>query len=412
MRKFYRRRLITVAMMAFAILLLIIVSALFIFSYVQTDRTAASTVELLLNNRDSIGRRFEDPAFPDLPEPSFMQRTVPSAYYDITAEKDGTVLSCELRGFPDDTEDDIQAYVVQLVSGGKSAGRLDNFRYGVRETGDGSLHIVLMDITIQLQMLYSMLRNALIIGAAMLILLLVILLPVTSRAAARLARNTETQKQFITDAGHELKTPVAVMRSNLDVMELLQGKSKWSGNIRYQVDRLEALVKQLLLMARADEKQAAGKTEPTDFSKELETELGIYDETALQKNIKLKPHITEGLKVNGDQECVRQLIHALIDNALQYTQQGGDVRVKLEREKRQLCLEITNSVDALPQTEPERLLDRFTRGDTARARKNGGTGIGLSTVKSIAEMYKGSVSVAYPDDKSFRVTVRLPLTRR
>ena len=259
MRKFYRRRLILVAMMAFLILLLLIVSTVFVFSYVQMNRNTASTVDSLLNERESQDRRFNDPAFPELPEPSFMQRIAPSAYYDILADKDGKVLSSDLRGFLDEADSGIQDHVNQVISNGKSRGRLGNFRYGVQEMEDGTLHIVLMDITLQLQMLFFMLRNLLIIGALMLVLLFVILLPVTSRAAARLARNTETQKQFITEAGHELKTPVAVMRSNLDVMELLQGKSKWSGNIRYQVDRLEALVKQLLLMARADEKQAAGK---------------------------------------------------------------------------------------------------------------------------------------------------------
>ena len=409
MRKYYRRRLITVAMIAFMILLLIIIGALFVFSYLQMNNSAHSTIDLLLSSKDDGRAPFDVSAFPEMPGLSFSQRMMPSSYYDITANRNGDILSSESRGFLDSADSDIQNYVQKIASGGKEEGSISHYRYGVKENADGTVHIVLMDITIQLQMLFSMLRNALIIGAALLVLLFVILLPVTSRAAAKLARNTETQKQFITDAGHELKTPVAVIRSNLDVMELLQGKSNWSGNIRYQVDRLEALVKQLLLMARIDEKQSTGKTSVVDFSKELESEAGIYEETVLQKDLRLEKQIAGGLRTMGDQDSLKQLIHALLDNAVQYTPPQGSVRLKLEKNKHTLCLEITNSVDVLPNVEPERLMDRFTRGDTARARKNGGTGIGLSTARSIVELHKGSITVSYPDENTFRVTVHLPL---
>lgn len=95
---------------------------------------------------------------------------------------------------------------------------------------------------------------------------------------------------------------------------------------------------------------------------------------------------------------------------MQYTPPDGSVWVSAGREKKMLRLEVTNTVDALPQIEPERLLDRFTRGDNARSRKNGGTGIGLSTAKSIVDLCHGSISVAYPDDARFQVIVRMPLT--
>ena len=410
MRSYYRRRLITVAMLSFTILLMLIIIALFVFSYIQSDRETDRTVEMLLSREEQPAPPVGGNQFPGKWEPMQDQRVFPSAYYDIRADQDGTVVSSELFGFTEDSDSDVQNYVSQILQAGNNKGRLGSFKYGVEETADGRLHIVLMSITIQMQMLFSMLRTALIIGAVLLALLFVILLPVTSRAAALLAQNTEKQKQFITDAGHELKTPVAVIRSNLDVMELLQGKSNWSGNIRCQVDRLEGLVKQLLLTARVDEKQWTGKTTVLDFSKELENELGIYEETVLQKDLKLQKEVETGLHIKGDEESVKQLIHALLDNAMQYTPSGGSVWVNAGREKKTLSLEIRNTVDALPHIEPERLLDRFTRGDNARSRKNGGTGIGLSTAKSIVELYKGNITVSYAGDNMFQVLVRLPLT--
>ena len=187
-------------------------------------------------------------------------------------------------------------------------------------------------------------------------------------------------------------------------------KSNWSANIRSQVERLDGLVKQLLLLARLDEKQWAGKTTDIDFSNELKNEVSIYEETVTQKELTLKTEIAEGLRIHAEVESVRQLIHVLLDNAMQYTPSGGSVRIKTGKEKRNLRLEITNTVDAFPQIEPERLLDRFVRGDTARSRKNGGTGIGLSTAKSVADLYHGDIAVAYLEGNLFQVTVRLPLT--
>ena len=203
----------------------------------------------------------------------------------------------------------------------------------------------------------------------------------------------------------------AVIRSNLDVMELFQGKSNWSGNIRSQVDRLDGLVKQLLLLARLDEKQWAGKTTDINFSNELKNEVSIYEETVTQKELTLKTDIAEGLRIHAhaEEESVRQLLHVLLDNAMQYTPSGGSVWINAGKEKKNLRLEITNTVDALPQIAPERLLDRFTRGDTARSRKNGGTGIGLSTAKSVADLYHGEITVSYLDENMFQVIVHLPL---
>ncbi|MBR0227081.1 MAG: HAMP domain-containing histidine kinase [Clostridia bacterium] len=409
MKKFYRRRLITVSMLAFLILFILVFSGMFLFSFLQMESETNRTVQSLLNPTENAGQKNEGARLPGVFQTRRGQPMF-SSYYDITASKDGTVIACETRGFLNETDTDIQAFVSQTLAAGKTGGRWGSFKFGVQETADGQMHIILMSISIQLQMLFSMVRSALIIGTALLVLLFIILLPVTAKAATLLIQNTEKQKQFITDAGHELKTPVAVIRSNLDVMELLQGKSNWSANIRSQVERLDGLVKQLLLLARLDEKQWAGKTTDIDFSGELKNEVSIYEETVTQKDLTLKTDIAEGLRIHAEVESVRQLIHVLLDNAMQYTPSGGCVSIKAQKEKKHLRLEVTNTVDAFPQIEPERLLDRFVRGDTARSRKNGGTGIGLSTAKSVADLYHGDITVTYLEGNLFQVTVRLPLT--
>ena len=408
MKRYYRWRIIASAMVAFIILLTLVIGGIVLFSFLQMERSTDQTVQALLTPENSGERPFDEPRMPGFLQGDPRQAMFPSAHYEIETDANGHILTCELRGFAEDTDDDIQGYVDQILESGKDNGRIDSYKYGLKETANGGRHIILMNISIQLQMLSSVLFNALIIGFGLLILLFIILLPVSTKAANLILQNTEKQKQFITDAGHELKTPVAVIRSNLDVMELLEGKSKWSGNIRGQVDRLEGLIKQLLMLARLDEKQWTGKTERIDLSRLTENEMETYREGALQKALDLECSVTPGLCVVGDKDAMKQMIHALMDNAIQYTPDGGNVRVKLGREKKQLCLDIVNTVDALPQIPADRLTDRFVRGDTDRSRKTGGTGIGLSTAKSVVEMHHGSLSINYPDDSRFQIVIRIP----
>ena len=408
MKRYYRRRIIASAMLAFLILLLLVIGGIVLFSYLQAERSTDRTVQFLLSPPEENQMPFNGPNLPKFFGSAPGQMSNPSAFYEIETDGAGKILSCELRGFSDDTDADLQGYVDRIFRQGRDSGKISEFKYGLARQENGNCRLILMDISIQLNMLYSMLRSALIIGAGLSALLLVILFPVSSKAAAMILQNTEKQKQFITDAGHELKTPVAVIRSNLDVMELLDGKTKWSGNIRSQVDRLEGLVKQLLLLARLDEKQWTGKTEIIDLTHLLKDEMDIYRDEAEQKELKFSADIAPGLRVTGDRAALGQMIHAVMDNAMQYTPAGGNVWVKCAREKKQLRFDITNTVDALPQIPADRLTDRFTRGDTARSRKTGGTGIGLSTAKSVAEMCHGSIEIKYLTDTMFQAVVMLP----
>ena len=171
----------------------------------------------------------------------------------------------------------------------------------------------MLDISIQLQSLYNMLKSALLAGAVMMALLFIILLPVSSRMAEAFVRNNEKQKQFITDAGHDLKTPVAIIRSNLDVLEL-QGKSKWSENIRSQTERLERLVSQLVMMTRLEETAEKKLTTVFDFSALLQEQWAAYSTVFEQKHFAVRAEIADSLKMRGHEESLRKMMSLLLDN--------------------------------------------------------------------------------------------------
>ena len=249
------------------------------------------------------------------------------------------------------------------------------------------------------------------VGAVLTVLLLLILLPVSSRVAKAFMRNAEKQKRFITDAGHDLKTPIAIMRSNLDVMELTQGKSKWSDNIRSQANRLEHLVGQLLMMARLEESEIGETTVCFDLSELLREQWQAYATRFEQKHAAANIQIPDNITMRGRKEYIQQLIDLLLDNAAQYMDDHGRFFMSAGTDRKKVRLRIQNTVEQLPLQQPEELTERFTRGDSARNQKSGGTGIGLSAAKRITKMHRGRLEVSYPDSHAFCVTVELPAVK-
>lgn len=409
MKRYYRNRFILGAMSAFLILLLVVISCILLFSYLRMEQDSEQLLSALLSAAPG-----ERPAFvqekPLRPEGLALDpRAFLAPFYDITLDATGRVLSTTTHGILDEMDSAAQAQILQSVADGAQRGRLGPYRFGAQPNGDGTVRVILMDNGVQLRLLFGFLQTSVLVGAGMMVLLFFILLPVASRVADSYLRNAEKQKQFITDAGHDLKTPVAIIRSNLDMMELLGGQSNWSRNIRGQVDRLERLIRQLLMMSRLDEKQLAGKMERTDVSALLRTELEGYQETLTQKELQLTAEIQPDLVCRADREALQQLIHVLMDNAVQYTPNTGRIRLEARRERKKLCLQLSNTVDVLPALAPEKLLNRFTRGNTARTQKTGGSGIGLSAAQSIAELHHGVIRITYPDAHRFQARVELPL---
>ena len=411
MKRYYQNRFIMGAMLSFLILMLLTVTGIWLFSYRQMERNANAFIQDMLDLDTDSQRSFFQPAPPPMFGYTPDQRRYPSGFYDIIMDEDGAVQSVQQHGIVEDAEISVQQVVQQAVAEKATEGKIGSYKYSISFKDDGTARIILLDISIQLQTLYNMLKSALTVGAALTVVLFFILLPVSSRVARAFMRNAEKQKQFITDAGHDLKTPIAIMRSNLDVMELTQGKSKWSDNIRSQTSRLEHLVGQLLMMARLEESEIGDSTVCLDFSELLREQWRTHATTFEQKHAVADIQIPDNITMRGRKEYIQQLTDLLLDNAAQYMDDHGGFFMSASTDRKRVRLRIQNTVEQLPPQQPEELTERFTRGDTARNQKSGGTGIGLSAAKRITEMHRGRLEVSYPDSHAFCVTVELPAVK-
>ncbi|MDO4484098.1 MAG: ATP-binding protein [Clostridia bacterium] len=269
------------------------------------------------------------------------------------------------------------------------------------------MRLIMLDISIQLQSLYNTMRSALAVCGMLLVLLFIILIPVAGRISAAFVRHSEQQKRFITDAGHELKTPVAIIRANLEVMELTQGKSNWSGNILGQVKRLETLIPQLVMLSRLEEENTARSLQPVALSELAQEEWQSYLPPMDTKAIAHQADIPDGLAVTGDGNSLRQMLRLLMDNAVQYTPDGGSITLTITHEGKHVQLCLVNTVDAFPTQQPQQLTERFARGTTARTQRTGGSGIGLAAVKRIAEINRARLKIEYREPDLFAVVVEM-----
>ncbi len=407
MRRYYRTRFILAAMLSFLIVLLLAAGGIWLFSWQRTERQITAFIRQIQSSAgEDAPSAAQDPPPPMFGYTPGRQRYL-SGFFDLDLAVDGTVTVVRQRGITEEAAASVDRYAAEAVAKKAADGKAGPYRYSVTYRDDKTARVILVDTSIQLRTLYTVLLSALTVGGVLLFVLFLILIPVSARVADAFAANAEKQKRFITDAGHDLKTPVAIIRSNLDVMDLTQGKSKWSGNIRSQTERLERLIEQLIAMARLDEHRETGPLGTVDLAALLTGEIENFREAL--DGAEITEDLPDKMILPGDERALRQLIDLLLDNAARYI--GGTKRFTLRAEtgRRRARLTMENTVDRLPGCPAEELTGRFVRGTTARTQKTGGAGIGLSAAQRIAEMHRGTLSVTYPREDLFAVTVELPL---
>lgn len=394
-----RRKIILSAMTAFVILMLILISGITLISYIRIKNRTDDLMDLLFS--------MEAPSETAYSTPHERQDVDLIAYYDISINADGEIAEISEKGIWEADFDAAESLAERILLSGKSQGKISGLVYRLSQSKDTS-RIILMDNSSQLRMLKDMLQTAFILCAFCLALLFLILLPISARVVRSYARHIEKQKQFITNAGHDVKTPVAIILSNLDAMELIQGENKWSRNIRSQTDRLNLLLQRLLFMARLDENSVLPSTETLEIHSLLSAELETYEPIIAERNLKVECRLRSEFSMKGSRMYIQQLIHMLMDNAVQYANIGGEISVSTEVRRRKVRLIFANTVECLPDCAPDALFDRFYRGDAARTQASGGCGVGLSAARAIAEMHRGTISAEYEAENRIRFTVELP----
>ena len=323
------------------------------------------------------------------PETPFSTR-----HFTVFFDKSGNVQQTFMEAIFSIPEGKAIEYAEYAIGEGDERGWIYNYRYKVfpAEKGYG---VVLVDGSMNRSSLMQSMTIAgfVLLGCAALVLILIFLL--SKKAVKPIAESYEKQKQFITDANHELKTPLTLILANLDIAEAELGKNEWLDDIRSEGHRMTELVNQLVALSRMDEEGQPMNITEFSFGELVADTVAEFEPLAKERGKAITSSIDKEISYLGDEALLHRLVGILMDNAIKYCDNGGEISVTLRRGRR-IVLTVENTYASVGEIELDRLFDRFYRADKAR-KFTGGYGVGLSMAKAIVEKHKGEIT-AYKMD--------------
>ena len=301
-------------------------------------------------------------------------------------------------------------WVGNILDGGKHSGYTSYYRYGVFAEPGGGSTIVVLDC-FQLQGAGGVLRISLLAAGVCLLTVFLLLLLLSRRVTRPFVENLERQRQFVTDASHELKTPLAIISANTGLLSASLGENQWLESTRAQVGRLDRLIQNLIELARTEEALPDEAAAPVPLGRVAERALEDFRPLAEAAGKTLDGRIEPELVLPGVEDNLARLCALLLDNAVKYCDEGGAIRLTLARRGRWAVLSVSNPCAGLDAAQLPRLFDRFYRADSSRARSSGGYGIGLSTARAIVARHHGRLT-ARLSGGTVTFTAVLPLFSR
>ncbi len=434
MIKKLRVKFIALSMAALFVLLAVILTAVNVYNYKSVLRSAGETLDILESNRGTFpvfmhdgkdgperdgredggegsgSRQGGGPGdFDDLKRRG-MSPEMPyeSRFFSLLVSGDGRLLQADLDRITAVGAGDAGEYAEKALASGKTEGFVGDYRF--RISGSDPARIIFLDCGRSLGYFRSFLGSSLAIGFAGYALFFFVILYFSERMVRPVAESYEKQKRFITDAGHEIKTPLTIIRADADVLEADLGEgNEWLEDIQKQTERLASLTNDLVYLSRMEEDGGQLTLIDIPFS-EVVTEAVSYFETAASaQGRELSVDVRPMLTVKGDEKALTRLVSILMDNAMKYSPENGRIAVKAFAEAGSVKLSVFNETASPVEKEGlERLFERFYRSDPSRNSETGGHGIGLSMAKAITEAHRGRIKAETGDGSSLTVTVSLP----
>lgn len=411
MIKILQRKFIFAAMIAVSVLLLALLGTINISNIIMTSNQTNDTLNDLLQGE--IQQFNPPPANPNNKpfgnDPKyFPNRNQSAVFFVVRVNNSNEIVQIDTSRIITLTEDEAESIALQVIEKQNDNGKISGFKYS--STSDGIVNVfVFLDVSYQTYSVLTVLFLSVFIGLICWALMLVLIIFLSKKAIRPIAANIERQKQFVTDAGHEIKTPLAIILANTDALELHNGENKWSKNIRAQTIRLSGLMQNLLTLAKIDESKIDATKETFSFNEVIEQTSYMFQEMLSPKNLVFQKYYSDETKITANKELITRLVSILLDNAVKYARRNSTIRIELFHDERTITLVVINQCDNLPDCTPEKLFDRFYRGDSARTQKSGGYGIGLSAALSIVELHKGNIKAQYDNDNTIIFTTEFKI---
>lgn len=333
-------------------------------------------------------------------------------FFSVVLSLDGTVLDIQLPAEAVMADSDAAELALKVYANNAGTGFQSIYRFQRRNTED-SVQILFLDCGREINSFQHFLMTSIILSAAGLLLILGILIYFSGRIVRPFAESYEKQKQFITDAGHEIKTPLTIIQADADILEMDLGENEWLTDIQNNVRRLTDLTNDLVSLARMEEGGTPLELLEIPVSDVISETAQSFQAIAHAQKKELLLSVESMLSIEADEKAIRQLVTILLDNALKYSPEGSPIRLSVTKHTKQIKLAVCNvSLLPLPEGNLNRLFERFYRTDPSRNSQTGGHGIGLSIASAIAAAHNGQIQASEPEKGSLQISVTLPLRQK
>lgn len=303
------------------------------------------------------------------------------------------------------TDENIRATASQALESGREFGRIGSQYFMKEQQPDGWL-LVFLDSSQGFANARRLLLISIAVGAAAAGVLCIFSVVLVGNITRPVQDAFEKQKRFISDAGHELKTPISVIAANADVLQSEIGENRWLACIQTENRRMEALVKSLLSLSRL-EQQARPAHLPVDLSSAVGGVALAFESAAYEAGKTVDMQVEDGIWCLGDVEKLKQVTAILLDNAIKYASSGGHITLSLAKSRGKCALRVHNGGVCIPKEEQKHVFERFYRADASRSRQSGGSGLGLAIAKAIVDEHKGKIAVESKTEQGTTFTVLL-----
>lgn len=402
-------KFILLAMSALSLVLIIIISGINLINYKKIVKKADEVLTILSENNgtfptDSTGKRRKLPPHmsPELP--------YEARYFSVVLNRRSqSVIQAETsRTASLDTAEAID-FAFSAVEKDKNHGFIGHYRY--RKSIEAStVQIVFLDCRRELSSFQDFLLASVIVSFISCLMVFSIITFFSNKIVQPISESYEKQKRFITDAGHEIKTPLTIIHADVDVLEMEFGENEWLEDIQKQAKRLTSLTNDLVYLSRMEEATDSTQTIVFPFSDVVSEAASSFHSLALAQDKVFTCNIQPMLSLKGDEKTIRQLVSILLDNALKYSPVHSTVTLTLEKQNKFLLLSVFNSTEnPIPKESLPLLFDRFYRIDSSRNSQTGGYGIGLSVAKAIAASHNGKIQAKTTDGYSLQIIASFPI---
>lgn len=396
-----RDRFILSAVAAFGIVILILAAGINALNYTVTANRQDEMLAGIMEYERMKGARppGDAPMISDMPWADGPEADFTTRFFIVHCSSEGRIKDIFHEHISSVDRDAIRQEVEKILNSNRERGYWDDYRYMVKQEKNG-FTIVFLDVYRERRFIRSLFWISIMTVLLSLGVVFALTVFFSGRAIRPYLRNIERQKRFITDAGHELKTPLTSISTSADILAMEMEGDEWVENIKKQTARMTRLVSDLVALSRLDEEMPFPEKAEFSISDAAWETAEAFAALAGAKGKRFTPCIEENLIFTGDCTAVQRLLSILLDNAVRYSPEGGEIRLEVFRRHNRIHLEVSNPCGVRDIPDLDRLFDRFYRPDESRCSDAGGTGIGLSMARAIAEAHGGKITAKSSDEKT------------